>query len=43
MEDPRTPLPGTRDEVTRTPLEDDIEEREGRRKRQLRARGELLK
>jgi hypothetical protein len=43
MGDPRSTLPMTRDEVTRTRLGDDIEEREGRRKRQLRGRGELLK
>jgi hypothetical protein len=43
MVDPREPLPETRDEVARTPLGDSLEDREDARKRELRARGELLR
>jgi hypothetical protein len=43
MADPREPMPATRGEVARTPLGDSLEERDGARKRELKARGELLK
>lgn len=43
MADPREPLPETREAVARTPLGDTLEARDGARKRELKARGELLK
>ncbi len=43
MEDPRATLPRTREEATSTRLSDDASEREKAHRRQLRARGELLK
>jgi hypothetical protein len=43
MADPRKSLPDTQGEVARTPLGDNLEEREDARKRELRARGELLR
>jgi hypothetical protein len=43
MADPREPLPAGREETARTPLGDSIEEREKAKKRELEARGELLR
>lgn len=43
MEDPRAQLPETKEDVARTRLGDDLDDNERARKRQLRARGELLK
>ncbi len=43
MADPREPIPATREEIARTPVGESMEERENNRKRELRARGELLK
>jgi hypothetical protein len=43
MADPREPLPETRDQVARTPLGDSVEERDKARKRELKAKGELLR
>jgi len=43
MADPREPLPNTRGDVTRTPLEDDLDQRKDARERQLKARGEILR
>ncbi|NIT76889.1 MAG: hypothetical protein GWN12_06935, partial [Thermoplasmata archaeon] len=43
MEDPRDPLPETKEDAARTRLGDDLDENDRARKRELRARGELLK
>ena len=43
MADPRAPLPRTKEEASRTRLGDDLEDDERARRRDLRARGELLK
>ena len=43
MADPREPLPESREEVARTPFGDTIVARDEARKRELKARGELLK
>lgn len=43
MADPRSPLPRDRDEAARTQLGSTVEEREDARRRELRARGELLR
>jgi hypothetical protein len=43
MEDPRTTLEAEKEDAARTPLSDEKERVEGRRKAELRARGELLK
>jgi hypothetical protein len=44
LEDPRTSsLPETGEEAARTRLDDDLKERQDARKRDLRARGELLR
>jgi hypothetical protein len=43
MEDPRATMPRTRDEATSTRLGEDVSDRDEARKRQLRARGELLR
>lgn len=43
IEDPRADLPRTKEEATSTRLGDDVSGRDEARKRQLRARGELLR
>jgi hypothetical protein len=43
LEDPRGTIELDRDELTRTSLGTSVDEAEGRRKENLRARGELLK